>query len=54
MENVKKLEKALKKEQEKLNSWIFEGNCEDASTEEYLIGRIDGLKLAIKLVKVGT
>ncbi|MEY3126348.1 MAG: hypothetical protein RL273_472 [Bacteroidota bacterium] len=54
MEKFKKLEKALKKEQEKLNSWIFEGNCEDASTEEYLIGRIDGLKLAIKLVKVET
>jgi hypothetical protein len=47
----KKLIKLIKNEEKKLKSWYEKGNCEDLLTEEYIYGRIEGLKLALKALK---
>lgn len=49
----KKLEKLIKEEQGKLIDWIQNSDCNDVYTEEYMVGRIDGLKLALDAITGG-
>jgi hypothetical protein len=50
---IKKIERLLKNEEKKLKSWFEIGDCDDHSTEEYINGRIEGLKLALNALKGG-
>jgi len=49
----KKIKKMIAREEKKLADWIQNADCNDIYTEEYKIGVIEGLKMALKAVKGG-
>lgn len=48
---MRKIARALREAEDRLRTWYEHGDCHDAETEEYLIGRIEGLRLALDLAK---
>lgn len=48
---MKGIEKALKKAESDLRSWYEQGDCDYRETEEYLLGIMEGLRLALSIAK---
>ena len=45
------IERALRKAESELRSWYELGDCDDRETEEYLLGKIEGLRQALSIAK---
>lgn len=48
---MKEIEKQLKKARSHLDSWLKQGDCDDQATEEWLLGIIRGLEIALVATK---
>jgi hypothetical protein len=46
-----KIEKSLKKAKNRLDSWFKDGDCDDQATEDWLMGVIHGLEVALLATK---
>lgn len=46
-----KIERNLKKAKKRLDSWFKDGDCDDQATEDWLMGVIHGLEIALLAIK---
>lgn len=50
---MRKIEKSLSLARKRLDSWFRDGDCHDQATEEWLMGVIRGLEIALMALKEG-